>query len=556
MQQRIRRILTLLTLLLASQELLAEQFAFIVRFTDKNGTSFSLSTPEAYLSARAIARRTGQGISVDSSDLPVLQAYVDSVAMLTGGKIHGRSKWFNFCVVLVRDSADILAVTGKPYVAGAEYIAYYRDSLYRPAPVANNNAGEGAGKTSIDGSVFYGNTWNQTALVQGDLLYSAGYDGSGKLIAVMDGGFRYTDIHAGFSAMWSDGRMVDRYNFVKKTTDVFAYDDHGTKALSTMAGFVPDAYVGSAPKASYAVYVTEDGNSEQPIEMVNMLLAAERADSIGADVISASLGYNGFEAPMADLVFATDLDGKTTIAAKAMNRATSKGMLCVITAGNEGGNSWNRILTPGDADSALTVGSVNIGGAAAPSSGYGPNAAGVIKPDVCAMGQSASIFSYPGYGVQSGTSFSTPQIAGWAASLWQAYPTARPYQIKEAIVRCASLYNAPEAQKGYGIPNFGCAKSALLDVLGPPSRPQAITMTASPNPFSEKLMLQVTAEVDVEVSMQLIDVTGRAVWAGRQTVTKGAATPVEISVAGLATGVYMLKATTKHSTQVIRVVHN
>ena len=98
---------------------------------------------------------------------------------------------------------------------------------------------------------------------------------------------------------------------------------------------------------------------DMPFEMDNMLAATERADSIGADVISSSLGYNTFVSPFTSLVYA-DIDGKSTIAARAANMATQKGILFVTSAGNEGGGGWNYVLTPGDADSAATVGSSTL----------------------------------------------------------------------------------------------------------------------------------------------------------------------------------------------------
>jgi hypothetical protein len=117
-------------------------------------------------------------------------------------------------------------------------------------------------------------------------------------------------------------------------------------------------------------------------------------------VISESLGYDLFDNPADGQVFATDLDGKSTVGAKAANMATKKGMLFVATAGNDGWPpipGWgNHILTPGDADSALTVGAVWSTGAVALLSGYGPNASGRVKPEVCGMGMSASTFYFAG----------------------------------------------------------------------------------------------------------------------------------------------------------------
>ncbi|MCF8450900.1 MAG: S8 family peptidase [Taibaiella sp.] len=547
-------VIFLITAMLICGKLSAVQYAYIVRFTDKNNTPFSLSSPLSYLSSRSVDRRTAQSIAVDSTDLPVSSNYIDSVLTLTGGKIHGSSRWLNFCVVLLSDSVDIHLLDGKPYVSSTQFTAYYADSLHKPAPP--HDGVKQLQKTTAGDAVYYGNTWKQTALVNGATLHDGGYTGNGKLIAVFDAGFIDAESHPGFAAMWAGGRMVDKYNFKLRTDFIYGYDTHGTKVLSTMAGYIPNTYVGSAPMASYALYVTEDGNSEQPIELINMLFAAERSDSIGADIIISALGYNTFDNPADNFDFTTDFDGKTTVGAQAANMATKKGMLFVATAGNEGGGGWNKILTPGDADSALTIGSVSETGVSAPSSGYGPNAAGTVKPDVCGMGQGAALFlGSSGYVNQSGTSYATPQIAGWAACLWQAYPAATPHYLRQAIIKCASMYTSPGAQKGYGIPDFSCSRSMLLNVS---DAPQVFSpsrwVSAAPNPFADDLSLIVSPYDEQMVSFSITDMTGKIVLIRTAQFSRGYNSPFTISLAGLPAGVYILKATSATDQQVLKLV--
>ncbi len=540
--------------LLVSENLSAIQYAYIVRFTDKNNTPYALSAPLSYLSSRAVDRRTTQSIAIDSTDLPVDAAYIDSVLTNTGGKLHGTSRWFNFCVVLLSDSATIHTLDDKPFVKSIEFSAFYIDSLHKPG---RTGAELEPMPKKTSGASYYGNTWNQTARVNGHYLHDDGYTGSGKLIAVLDAGFLDANTHPGFTSMWDAGRVVDKYNFNLATDFVFSFDSHGAKVLSTMAGYIPNTYVGAAPLASYALYVTEDGNSEQPIELVNMLFAAERADSIGADIITTSLGYNTFDNPAENFDFATDFDGKTTVAAQAANMATRKGMLFVATAGNEGGGGWNMILTPGDADSALTIGSVDYGGVVAANSGYGPNAAGHIKPDVCGMGQGAALFLGSGaYVNQNGTSFATPQIAGWAACLWQSYPSATPHEIKQAIRMCADSYEMPGAHQGYGIPDFNCARQRLLEV---PEHPDLFApegwVVATPNTFvGQKISLVVSADTEETVVFCLTDITGKVVANLTSYVYKGYNPVITMTVPDLPSGMYILKAVSGEHQQVLKLM--
>ena len=537
----------------AGGEAKAIQYAYRVNFTDKNNTPYSLSSPSAYLSPRALARRSHQGIAIDSTDIPVSAAYLDSVLTLTGGTMHVTSRWFNFCVILVADSVSMQVLDGKPYIQSRKLVGYYAGMLHRPA-ASGTATGNPAQKTTAGDAAYYGQTWEQTNIVKGNYVHDNGFTGTDKLIAVVDAGYIAADTHPGFSSMWADGRMVDKRNFTLATDFIYGYDDHGTKVLATMAGYVPGTYVGSAPKASYALYVTEDGNSEQPIELINLACATERADSIGADIVTTSLGYNTFNNPADDLVFATDLDGKTTVCARAANMATSKGMLFVASAGNEGGNSWNRILTPGDADSALTIGSVDGSGNNAPNSGYGPNAAGQIKPDVCALGQTAAVFNtVGGYSSEGGTSFSTPQVAGWAACLWQGHTNATPYNIRQAIIKCASSYNTPGTHIGYGIPNFRCTSEVLTVNNVPQPFSPSNWVIAAPNPFNSDLKISVSQDTDQYVDMSIIDITGKTELTLHQYFYKGNSAPVSISLSALPAGIYILKAVSATRQQILRI---
>jgi serine protease AprX len=374
------------------------QHGFRITFSDKKGSK-DFTNPLALLSQRALDRRFAQGIVLDSLDLPVSPVYVDSILKVTGGKMHLTSRWFNQCVILLYDSSKILTLQNQSFIKSIEYVAFYAGGLHKraedenekfrsewPAPSSSQNKGTGS-------EGFYGSTWGQTDVVNGDYLHDRGYFGQGKLIAVCDEGFQFVDTNPGFDSLRSSGRLVDQYNFVKASTNVFQQGTHGTGALSTMAGYLPGVYVGAAPLAQYALYSTEYP-TEQPIEMDNFLAAMERADSIGADVITGSIGYNEFDLPKTYSFAYEEFNGHTTMLAKGANIATSKGILFVASAGNEGQGPWRYILTPGDADSAITVGSVDINQNIAGNSGYGPNAAGRVKPDVCMVGQPASILNY------------------------------------------------------------------------------------------------------------------------------------------------------------------
>ena len=107
----------------------------------------------------------------------------------------------------------------------------------------------------------------------------------------------------------------------------------------------------------------------------------EWGESLGADIACASLGY-------LDWYNYEDLDGNTARTTIAVDIASSLGVLCVNSAGNSGNDEWYHVITPADADSVLSVGSVDVNGNISSFSSRGPTYDGRIKPEVCAMGSS------------------------------------------------------------------------------------------------------------------------------------------------------------------------
>lgn len=546
-------------LLFAADATAQAQYGFRISFTDKGGTTHTLSNPSTYLSQRAIDRRTAQGIAIDSTDLPVSADYMDSVLTLTAGKLHMTSKWFNYTILLLTDSSKILELQGKPFISNIEYIAYYGSGLHKPGKSNETTGGEPVATIAktTGSAAYYGASYNQSALVNGDYLHDLGWKGEGKLIAVLDEGFQYVDNAPAFDSLMSSGRLKDQYNFARANTNVFISGAHGTTSLSTMAANLPGTYVGSAPYADYALYNTEIGGSEQVLEMDNIVAASERADSVGADIITVSVGYDRFTHPTSFSLTYADIDGKTTIATRGVNMAVTKGIFYVVSAGNEGGGQWNYILTPADADSACTVGSVGLDKVPAGNSGYGPNSAGHVKPNVCMPGNPAAVIrNTTTAAFTNGTSFATPQLAGWAACLMQASGTFTPYQIRTAIEQSAHVYTNPGVQLGYGVPNFHYALE-LLNVEDKLTMPDAANwITAGPNPLENELTLRVYKQLNSSgLDIQLTDISGKVVFVHHTEVSIGT-NSIKLSLPQLSSGMYYLKAVSSDDKAVLKLVKN
>ncbi|MBR1922601.1 MAG: S8 family serine peptidase [Paludibacteraceae bacterium] len=285
-------------------------------------------------------------------------------------------------------------------------------------------------------------------------LHESGFRGQGMTIAIIDCGFYGADS----AAYFPQEQIIGWYDLVEDSLRTHAMtewsqDAHGTMCLSTILYESP-AFTGTAPDARFILIRTEELESEHRREVDRLARGILLADSLGADIISISLGYNRMDIDSTAFSL-TDLDGSST-ASRAATQAARHNRIVCIAAGNDGSRpDWGRITIPGDADSVLTVGSCTADSLHAATSGSGPTADGRIKPEVSAWGQNTYVFDPTIADIRtgSGTSFATPEIAGMVACLWQALPHLTAMQLRQAIIRSAHQYDLPDNQLGYGIPN-------------------------------------------------------------------------------------------------------
>ena len=437
---------------------------YVIRFRDKHGTPYTLDQPSAYLSPRAIARRLREHIPVDSTDLPVSPAYIDSVRMAGNVVVLNTSKWLNQVGIATTDTAALARINSFPFVIATQPVQQpvrWQPPLHDKLSEQLDSLETPAGVTGVNDYYDYGNSYAQIHLHEGEFLHDLGFHGEGMSIALLDAGFYHYQTLAAFDSLRNDHRVMETYNYVRGDTSVNADHPHGMECLSILASNVPGQMVGSCPGANYYLYVTEDVTSESPAEEQNWAAAAEHADSAGVDVISTSLGYTQFDNPALSHTYA-DMNGHTTIAARAAGMAAKKGMIVVIAAGNDGGDSWHFIGTPADADSCLTVGAVDINGNIGAFSSYGPSSDGRVKPEVASVGVATYFCSTSGAFITgNGTSFATPNMAGLVTCLWQAFPEFSNMEIITAVEQSCSTYSTPDDRKGYGIPDFRIAYNAL-----------------------------------------------------------------------------------------------
>ncbi|MBL0047913.1 MAG: S8 family peptidase [Bacteroidetes bacterium] len=522
----------------------AQSDKYVVYFADKNGSPYSITTPSAYLSPRAIQRRITQNIPIQLDDLPVNASYISQVEAL-GVTVLNRSKWFNAISIQTSDTNKVNAIKALPFVLGTN-VLNRSANLKKDEPITKFDFEaklptlvESANRTA---SLSYGMAENQIQMLGGNLLHDLGFQGQGMVIAVLDAGFTDVDNMVVFDSLRAGNQILGTRNFVDGGTSVYGFNSHGTSVLSTMGANIPGTFIGTAPKASYYLIRTEDVLSENPIEEFNWLSGVEYADSVGADVINSSLGYTTFDNAALNHTYA-DQNGHTNISAKAASRCASKGIVVVVAAGNEGSSFFHYISSPADADSILAIGAVDGGGNYVGFSSTGPASDGRVKPNVAAQG-SGTIVAYPGgtIGGGSGTSFASPVTAGMVACLRQANPTKNYLEIIDAIQQSASQYLTPDSLKGYGIPNFNLA-NILISGIQVNSKSNYGLQKVFPNPFSEDLGFLYLADQNEMLQVELFDVSGRKVFASEEKTYHHNLSYIKLDInKQLSPGFYLLRA--------------
>ena len=393
------------------------------------------------LDPATIKRRVKHGIYGPTKyDYIIKSSYLSDLKK-TGVEIKNKSRWLN-AVSVIADLDQIFLIKQFPFVLKIE-------------PVQQHKKKNGIQSNKTHSQVRdldYGSSFDQIDQINCRTPHIAGYHGQGVRVLYLDTGFELN--HEAYDSL----NLIAEYDFINNDENTANetpeevsddQDGHGTICLSVMAGYSPGNLIGPAFKSDYLLAKTEVMADEIYQEVDNYVAAIEWGESLGADITCASLGYY-------DWYTYNDLDGNTAATTIAVDIASSLGVLCVNSAGNEGDDPWYYICTPADADSIISVGAVSQDGTIAGFSSRGPTYDGRIKPEVCARGVSTFCVrsnTEDIYRTASGTSFSAPLAAGAAAVIMSANPDWTNMHVREAMMMTASQGNNPDNSYGYGIIN-------------------------------------------------------------------------------------------------------
>jgi hypothetical protein len=383
---------------------------------------------------------------IDYDDIPVNENYIRAIEV-QGIKIVNKLSWFNsVSAYLTPEQRN--TIIALPFVKDVipVRILKSRPEITHPAGRLNK-----AAFSNVD----YGISYPQLQMEDIPAVHALGITGQGVLIGLLDTGFDWKRHES-----LKNKNVVAEYDFINHDSvtanqlgDFPTQDEHGTMVFSVVGGYKDSLFIGASFNSSFILAKTENVPSESHIEEDNYAAALIWMENLGVQITSSSLGYDIFDDSTYSYTY-QNMDGKTSIVAKACKLAFHRGVVTITAAGNEGDTPWIYIDTPADEDSILAIGAVDILNNVAAFSSRGPTYDGRIKPEVVALGvdvYGASSGTVGGYQFNSGTSLSAPIVCGVAGLLLSAYPYLNNRQVRDIFLETSDNTAAPNNSRGYGL---------------------------------------------------------------------------------------------------------
>ena len=286
-------------------------------------------------------------------------------------------------------------------------------------------------------------TWGIVRL-QIPALWSAGIRGKGVVVGHLDTGVdgRHPALAKAVSKFAEFDLAGDEVPGAKPHDS----GEHGTHTAGTIAGRpgAKGAAFGVAPEATLASAMVIEGG--QVIDRV--LAGMEWIVAQNIRILSMSLGLRGFTPAFQTVV----------------NALRNANVLPIFAAGNEGPNSSR---SPGNYDNVLSIGAFDASDNVADfsSSQAFQRPTDPLVPDLVAPGVDIlSCIPNGKFAKMDGTSMATPHMAGFAALLLSAKPSASASELEAAILAsCVRLASMPSVRANRGAPS---AVTALEKLTG------------------------------------------------------------------------------------------
>lgn len=538
-----------------------EKILVWIEFTDKgNNTGYLIAHPEKYLTEKAIERRKKvkpEFNLTDITDIPVNQSYLKEVTS-AGIIIKNKSKWFNR-VSCFASRIQIEQIAGLEFVKKVDLVRTFRkksdDIEFKKEPEIIQPLNNGNDEPL---HVFnYGNSITQMELIKATTAHDSGFYGQGVLIASLDAGFDNL-MHPSFDSLRARGLRT--YDFVNGDTNVadqqgqMGEGSHGTMTLSLVGGYKPGSLISPAFRSRFILAKTENTDSETPLEEDNWIAAAEWADSLGADIITSSLGYIGMDQGSSHSYDWTWMNGDSCVVTIGADMAVHKGIIVCNSAGNEGFDaSHNTLGAPSDGDSVIAVGSCDTSRRRSSFSSVGLSVDGRIKPDVVALGRGNIVADWgagsTGYTSGSGTSFSCPMTAGVCAIILSANPNLTPMQVRSLLTQTADSSFAPNRRRGWGLINCWEAVKLARGLNGISSNgdisAQSFLLRQNyPNPFNPSTTIDYELRSKSFVTLKVYDISGRVLATLTNENQNAGIHSLRFDAVGFTSGVYFYKLET------------
>jgi hypothetical protein len=390
--------------------------------------------------------------SAQATDAPLNPVYLQALKQ-SAIELQIESKWLNAVSAYLTDN-QVETLATLPFIKKIEPIQSNLIPTHKPQPLSFGERGNQTSQVSKTCEAF-GDSWRG---LKSEALTQAGLTGKAINIGIIDAGFAEADQHSNLAHLFQNKQIKACKDYINPKNKAFfkaktQQDWHGREVWAMIAGKNDKSYglSGFAPNANFYLARTDNGNAESRTEEDYWIAAIEWMDSLGVRLVNTSLGYAYHFDKASENYKPTQMDGKSTRISQIAQIATQeKGMILVVSAGNEGDKAdWQVITAPADAEGVITVGATQSKNRAKIFySSIGCDFLPYTKPDVtCPAGM--------------GTSFAAPVITGMIACLLEHQPNLSPAKVHTILKQSAHLYPFGNNYIGYGIPQADLALRLL-----------------------------------------------------------------------------------------------